>query len=122
MVAGASDVDSSMCYTSSSSSSDDDDLEHGKDRRHVSKNFNGLSFVAMSGFCGMARISGNKRSEKNDSDSGSRDEVTDDLDSLRKENAELNELLDNRDVVLRDAKKQRKELRAVIEESKDRVT
>ena len=59
MVAGASDVDSSSCYTSSSSSSNDEDHEHGKDRRHVSKNFNGLSFVATSGFCGMARSSGN---------------------------------------------------------------
>ena len=48
MVADASDVDSSTCYTSSSLS-DDDDHEHGKDRRHVSKNFNGLSFVATSG-------------------------------------------------------------------------
>ena len=90
MVAGASDVDSSMCYTSSSSSSDEDDHGHGKDRRHMSKNLNGLSFVVTSGFCGMARSSGSKRSEKNDSDSGSEDEVTNDLDSLRKENAELN--------------------------------
>ena len=61
-------------------------------------------------------------SEKDDSDSDSEDEVTDDLDSLHKENAKLNDLLDNRDDVLRDAKKQRKELRAVIEEAKDRVT
>ena len=109
MVAGASDVDSSSCYTSSSSSSDDEDHEHGKERRHVSKNFNGLSFVATSGFCGMARSSGSKRSEKDDSDSDSEDEVTDDLDSLRKENAKLNDLLDICDAVLRDAKKQRKE-------------
>ena len=34
----------------------------------------------------------------------------------------MNDLLDNCDAVLRDAKKQRKELRAVIEEAKDRVT
>ena len=54
--------------------------------------------------------SGSKRSEKNDSDSGSEDEVTDDLDSLRKENDELNDLLDNRDVVLRDAKNKGKSL------------
>ena len=75
----------------------------------MSKNFNGLSFVMTSGFCGMARSSGSKRSEKDDSDSDSEDEVTDDLDSLRKENSKLNDLLDNRDVVLRDAKKQRKD-------------
>ena len=52
----------------------------------------------------------------------SEDEVTDDLDSLRRENAKLNYLLDNRDSVLRDAKKQRKEIRAVIEDAKDKVT
>ena len=121
MVAGVRDVDSSTCYTSLSLSSNDDDHEHGKDRRHVSKNFNGLSFIAC-GFCGMAHSSSSKRSEKDDSDSGSEDEVTDDLDSLCKENAELNTLLDNRDSVLRDAKKQRKELRAVIEDANDRVT
>ena len=69
----------------------------------------------------MARSSGSKRSEKDDSDSDSEDEVTDDLDSLRKENAKWNDLLDNRDAMLRDAKKQRKELRVVIEDSKDRV-
>ena len=80
MVAGASDVDSSTCYTSSSSSIDEDDHEHGKDRRHMSKNFNRLSFVTTSGFCAMARNSGSKRSEKDDSDSDSEDEVTDDLD------------------------------------------
>jgi hypothetical protein len=42
-------------------------------------------------FCGMARNSSSKRSQKNasDSDSDSKDEVCDELSSLHKENMEL---------------------------------
>jgi hypothetical protein len=51
----------------------------------------------------MARNSSNKRSQKNasDSDSDSEDEVCDELSSLRKENEELVDLLDNHDHMLR---------------------
>jgi cell shape-determining protein MreC len=43
-------------------------------------------------------------------DSDFEDEVCDELPSLRKENAELIDLLDNRDQMLREVKKLRKEL------------
>jgi hypothetical protein len=55
--------------------------------------------------CGMARSSSNKKSHKDDSNSDSEDEVCDELSSLRKENEELVDLLDNRDHMLREAKK-----------------
>ena len=68
MVAGASDVDSSSCYTSSISSSEEEDEGRHKGRRHTSKNFNGLSCITRGDFCGMAHSS---RSKKEDSDSDS---------------------------------------------------
>jgi hypothetical protein len=94
---------------------------------------NGLCYIASKtsrnynkkdGLCGMARSSGSKRSQKNasDSDSDSEDEVFDDLSSLRKENEELVDLLDNRDHMLTEAKKLRKELRALLEDARTRVT
>jgi hypothetical protein len=63
------------------------------------------------------------RSQKNasDSDSDFEDEVCDELSSLRKENEELVDLLDNRDHMLREAKKLRKELRALLEDAWTRV-
>jgi hypothetical protein len=66
------------------------------------------------GLCGMARSSSSKRSQKNasDSDSDSEDEVCDELSSLRKENEELVDFLDNSYHLLRESKKLRKELRA----------
>jgi DNA repair exonuclease SbcCD ATPase subunit len=93
---------------------------------------NGLCYIASKtsrnynkkdGLCGMARSSGSKRSQKNasDSDSDSEDEVFDDLSSLRKENEELVDLLDNRDHMLTEAKKLRKELRALLEDARTRV-
>jgi predicted nucleic acid-binding Zn-ribbon protein len=71
----------------------------------------------------MARSSSNKRSQKNapDSDSDSEDEVCDELSSLSKENEELVDLLDNRDHMLREAKKLRKELRTLLEDARTRV-
>jgi hypothetical protein len=56
----------------------------------------------------MARSSSSKRSQKDASDLDSEDEVCDELSSLRKENEELVDLLDNRDHMLREAKKLRK--------------
>jgi predicted nucleic acid-binding Zn-ribbon protein len=71
----------------------------------------------------MAKTSSSKRSQKNasDLDSNSEDEVCDELSSLRMENEELVDLLDNRDHMLREAKKLRKELRALLEDAKTRV-
>jgi ElaB/YqjD/DUF883 family membrane-anchored ribosome-binding protein len=69
----------------------------------------------------MARRSSSKRSQKDASDLDSEDEVCDELSSLRKENEELVDLLDNRDHMLREAKKLRKELRALLEDARTRV-
>jgi ElaB/YqjD/DUF883 family membrane-anchored ribosome-binding protein len=72
-------------------------------------------------FCGMACSSSSKRSQKDPSDLDSEDEVCDELSSLRKENEELVVLLDNRDYMLREAKKLRKELRDLLEDARTRV-
>jgi hypothetical protein len=63
----------------------------------------------------MAHSSSSKKSEKEDTDSDSEDEVNRDLDSLLAEITRLNDLIDNRDSVLRDAKKMRRDLRAQLE-------
>jgi hypothetical protein len=65
----------------------------------------------------MARSSSSKISQKDTSDSNSEDEVCDELSSLRLENEELVGLLDNRDHMLREAKK----LRALLEEAREKV-
>jgi hypothetical protein len=72
-------------------------------------------------FCGMARSSRSKRSQKDASDLDSEDVACDELSSLRKENEELVDLLDNRDHVLREATKLRKELRSLLEDARTRV-
>jgi hypothetical protein len=72
-------------------------------------------------FCGMARSSSSKRSQKDTSDLDSEDDVCDELSCLSKENEELVDLLDNRDHMLREAKKLRKELRALLEDARTRV-
>jgi ElaB/YqjD/DUF883 family membrane-anchored ribosome-binding protein len=69
----------------------------------------------------MARSSNSKRSQKDASDSDSEDEVCDELSSLHKENEELVDLLGNHDHMLREAKKLRKELRASLEDARNRV-
>jgi hypothetical protein len=71
MVAGASDIDSSSCYTSSSSSDEEENRNKGK---RSSKNINGLCFAAQ-GFCGMAHSSASKKSNKDDSGSDSEEEA-----------------------------------------------
>jgi hypothetical protein len=80
-----------------------------------------LSCFARDGFCGMARSSGNKKSYQSDSDFDSVDEVRDELPFLRGENERLGKLLDNRDDMLREAKKMRKELRVSLEDARNRV-
>jgi hypothetical protein len=110
---GASDVDSSSAYSSSSSSSSEDEGDRRKNKK-ASKNLSELSCFAGDGFCDMARSSGNKKSHQSDSDSNSKDEVRDKLPFLHEENERLGKLLDNRDDMLRVAKKMRKELRASL--------
>jgi hypothetical protein len=117
---GASDVDSSSAYSSSSLSSSEKEGDRIKNKK-ASKNLSGLSYFAGDGFCGMARSSSSKSSQKDASDSDSEDEVCDELSSLRKENEEVVDLLDNRDHMLREDKKLRKELRALLEDARTRV-
>jgi hypothetical protein len=69
----------------------------------------------------MALSSGSKKSTQSDSKSNSDDDVCDDLPFLRQENERLGLLLDNRDDMLREARKMRKELRAALEDARTRV-
>jgi hypothetical protein len=117
---GPSDVDSSSAYSTSSSSSNEDEGDRRKSRKS-SKNLSGLSYFARDGFCTMALSSGSKKSTQSDSDSDSDDEVRDELHFLHQENEWLGLLLDNRDDMLREAKKMRKELRASLEDARTRV-
>jgi hypothetical protein len=117
---GASDVDSSSTYTTTSSSSIEDEGDRRKGRKS-SKNLSGLSCFARDGFYTMALSSGSKKSTQSDSDFDSDDEVRDELPFLRQDNIRLGLLLDNRDDILREAKKKRKELRASLEDARTRV-
>jgi hypothetical protein len=69
----------------------------------------------------MALSSGSKKSTQSDLDSDSDDEVGDELPFLRQENERLGLFLDNRDNMLREAKKMRKELRCSLEDARTRV-
>jgi hypothetical protein len=69
----------------------------------------------------MALSSDSKKSTQSDSDPDSDDEVRDELPFLRQENERLGSLLDNRDDMLREAKKMRKELRTSLEDARTRV-
>jgi hypothetical protein len=117
---GVSDVNSSSAYSTSSSSSSDDEGDRRKNKKS-SKNLSELSCFARDGFCTMALSSGSKKSTQSDSDSESDDEMRDELPFLRQENERLGTLLDNRDDMLREAKKMRKELRASLEDARTRV-
>jgi hypothetical protein len=117
MVARAGDINSSSCYFSSSSSDEDENLHKGK---WSSKNINGLCFTAQ-GFCSMAHSFARKKSNKDDSDSDSEEEVNNDLSFLVAENARLNELLDKRDDVLRKTNKEKREFRSLLGEAKEKV-
>jgi hypothetical protein len=117
---GASDVDSSSAYSTSSSSSSEDEGDRCKGRKS-SKNLSGLRCFTRDDFCTLALSSGSKKSNQSNSDSDSDDEVRDELPFLRQENERLGLLLDNRDDMLREAKKMRKELRASLEDASTRV-
>jgi hypothetical protein len=121
MVAGASDVDSISSDAQSSSSSEDEDAGRHKGKKSASQNLTGLSCVALEGFCGLAHSSSSKKSDKEDSDSDSEDEVNRDTDSLLAEITRWNGLIDNRDSVLRDPKKMRKDLRAQLENASEKL-
>jgi hypothetical protein len=112
MVAGASDIDSSSCHSSSGSSDEEENRHMGK---QSGKNINGLCFTAQ-GFCGMAHSSGSKKSNKDDSGSDSEEVVNNDPSFLIAENARLNDLLDNRDNVLRNTNKENREYRSLLGE------
>jgi hypothetical protein len=114
MVAGASDIDSSSCYSSSSSSDEEENRHKGK---QSSKNFNGLCFAAQ-GFCGMAHSSASKKSNQDDSGYNSEEEVNNDPCFLIAENARLNDLLDNRDDVLRKTNKEKRDYRSLLRDAK----
>jgi hypothetical protein len=117
MVAGASDIDSSSCYSSLSSSDEEENQHKGK---RSGKNINGLCFAAQ-GFCGMAHSSASKKSNNDDSDSDSEEEVNNSPSFLVVENARLNDLLDNRDDVLRKDNKEKREYRSLLGEAKEKV-
>jgi hypothetical protein len=117
MVAGASDIDSSSCYSSSSSSDEEENWHKGKRSR---KNINGLCF-ATQGFCGMAHSTASKKSNKDDSGSDSEEEVNNSPSFLIAKNARLNDLLDNRDDVLRKTNKDKREYRSLLGEAKEKV-
>jgi hypothetical protein len=120
VMVGASNVDSSSAYSTSSSSSSEDEGDQRKGRK-PSKNLSGLSCFAKDDFCTMALSSGSKKSNQSDSGSDFDDEVRDELPFLRQEDERLGLLLDNRDDMLREAKKMRKELRASLEDARTRV-
>jgi hypothetical protein len=117
MVAGASDINSSSCYSSPSSSDEEENRHKGK---RSSKNINGLCFTAQ-GFCGMAHSTASKKSNKDDSGSDSEEEVNNSPAFLIAENARLNDLLDNRDDVLRKTNKEKREYRSLLGEAKEKV-
>jgi hypothetical protein len=121
MVAGASDLDTRSSDAHSSSSSEDEDVKRRKGKKNANRNLSGLSCVALVGFCGMAHSSSSKKNEKEDTDSDSEDDVKCDPDSLLAEITRLNGLIDNRDSVLRDANKMRRDLRAQLENGCEKV-
>jgi hypothetical protein len=120
----SSDIESDSEDMSSSSSDQDEEDDKKKKKKNLDKYLNGLCVMGLSlkdDFCGMARSSSSKRSQKDASDLDSEDEVCDELSSLHKENEELVDLLDSRDHMLREAKKLRKEIRALLEDARTRV-
>src|SRR5919108_3071861 len=87
----------------------------------MNRNFNGLSCMATNNnYCTMAHCSDDKN-KKDDSDSDSEREVNNDPISLRKEITRLEELVDNRDDVLRKTNKEKREFRSLLGESKEKV-
>jgi hypothetical protein len=117
----SSDVESDSEDTSSSSSDEEEEgekkeeeEEQHKKKKNLRKYLNDFCVMGLSSkddFYSMARSSSSKISQKDASDSDSEDEVRDELSSLRKDNEVLVKFLDNRNHMLREAKKHRKKLR-----------
>jgi hypothetical protein len=119
----SSDVESDSEDTSLISSDEDKEGDKKK-KKNLGKYLNSFCVMGLSSkdeFCGMARSSSSKKSQKDASDTDSEEEVCDELSSLCKENEELVHLLDNHDHMLREAKKLRKELRALLKYARTRV-
>jgi hypothetical protein len=112
------------CDSEDMSSRSCDKDEEGDKKKNLGKYLNGLCVTGLSlkdDFYDMARSCSSKRSQKDASDLDFEDEVCDELSSLRKENEKLVDLLDNRDHMIREAKKLRKGLRALLEDARTRV-
>jgi DNA gyrase/topoisomerase IV subunit A len=69
----------------------------------------------------MAHRSASKKSNKDDSGSDYEEEVNNDPSFLIAENARLNDLLDNRDDVLRKTNKEMREYKSLLGEDKEKV-
>jgi ABC-type transporter Mla subunit MlaD len=69
----------------------------------------------------MAHSSASNKSNKDDSSSNFEKEVNNDPSFLVAENARMNELLDNRDDVLRKTNKEKREYRSLLGEAKEMV-
>jgi hypothetical protein len=69
----------------------------------------------------MTHSSASKKSNKHDSGSDSEEEVNNDPSFLIVENARLNDLLDNRDAVLKKTNKVKREYRSLLGEAKEKV-
>jgi hypothetical protein len=69
----------------------------------------------------MAHSTTSKKSNKDDSGSDSEEEVNNSPSFLIAENARLNDLLDNRDDVLRNTNKEKREYRSLLREAKEKV-
>jgi hypothetical protein len=69
----------------------------------------------------MAHSSACKKSNTDDSDSNSEDEINNDPSFLVAENARLIDLLDNRDDVLRMTNKDKKEYRSLLGEAMEKL-
>jgi hypothetical protein len=69
----------------------------------------------------MAHSSASKKINKDDSSSDSEEEVNNDPSFLIEENARLNDLLDNRDDVLKKTNKEKREYRSFLGEAKEKV-
>jgi hypothetical protein len=120
----STDVESDSEDTSSSSSDEEEEGGKTKKKKTLSTKFNSLCVMSLSSkdsFNNMTCNSSSKRSRKDASDSDFEDEVCDELSSLLKENEELVDLLDNRYHMLIEAKNLRKELRASLEEAREKV-
>jgi hypothetical protein len=112
MVAGATDIDSSSCYSSSSLSDEkrNDARESGRARTSTSCALPPEAFAAWH----IAPQARRATRMKDDSGSELEEEVNNDPSFLIVDNAGLNNLLDNHDDVLRQTNKEKREYRSLL--------